>query len=130
MNDLLQTDRMHLLKALDRYLADGFLGTQPAGDQVISCRYLCWNLWEDEDPFAPNFNSWMRDICGLESETWERLGGTWGAVARVAGYFIDNAIIGEHGRPVRPQGLWVSEALRKPRPAFEWAVCASREKGH
>jgi len=122
MNDLLQTNRMHLLKALDRYLATGFLGTQPAGGRFVACRPLCWSLWDDEHPLAPNFNSWMEDICGHEYTTWRRLGGTWSAAARAAAYFIDNAVIGERGRPIRPQGLWVSHALGRARPSAQWAL--------
>lgn len=116
------TNRMHLLKTLDRYLATGFLGQMAAGERMVSCRPLCWILWDDNTPLPRNFESWIRDICGVESATWWRSGGTWGAAARVAGYFIDNAVIGEHGRPVRPQGLWVSHALHRPRPSGQWAL--------
>ena len=122
MHHHFQTDRMHLLQTLDRYFLTGFLGEQPVGQRIVSCRPLCIALWDDGGLFEANFASWIKSICGPEEQIWWRLGGTWGAAARAAAYFIDHSVMGQHGRPVRPQGIWVAKALRMTRPSARWSV--------
>lgn len=121
VSDLAQTNRMQFLSVLDRLLESGYTDAVWLGDQIVSVKILCRRLWDDETAYINQFDSYMRDVCGHEFVVWKRVGGTWGAAARAAAYFIEHALIGGHGRPVRPQGMWVSHALQMKRPSAEWS---------
>ncbi|MGF0539886.1 hypothetical protein ACQQ2Q_17945 [Agrobacterium sp. ES01] len=122
MNDVEQTNRMQFLTFLDRYLGSGHTAAERINDRIVSVKILCSHLWDDDTGYVRQFSSHMRDVCGHEFEAWERLGGTWGAAARAAAYHIDHSVMGQHGRPVRPQGMWVAKALRITRPSAQWSV--------